>query len=67
VYPDDRVLYLTDGVLRARYRESLAEAVLLEPGKTYELTVDLGVTSNVFLSGHWIRLEESSSNFPRYD
>jgi putative CocE/NonD family hydrolase len=67
VFPDGRAIYLTDGILRARYRDSLAEPKSLEPGQVYELTLDLGPTSNVFLPGHRIRLEISSSNFPRYD
>ncbi|WP_081865932.1 CocE/NonD family hydrolase [Blastococcus sp. URHD0036] len=67
VHPDGRALYLTDGILRARYRNSLAQPELLEPEQEYELTLDLAVTSNVFLAGHRIRLEVSSSNFPRYD
>jgi uncharacterized protein len=52
---------------RARYRNSLAEPEPLTPGEIYELSLDLSVTSNVFLPGHRIRLEVSSSNFPRYD
>jgi putative CocE/NonD family hydrolase len=67
VFPDGRAIYLTDGILRARYRDSLAEPELLEPEKVYEVTLDLSVTSNVFRPGHRIRLEISSSNFPRYD
>jgi uncharacterized protein len=67
VFPDGRAIYLTDGILRARYRNSLAEPEPLEPGQVYEITLDLSVTSNVFLPGHRIRLEVSSSNFPRYD
>jgi putative CocE/NonD family hydrolase len=67
VFPDGRAIYLTDGILRARYRNSLAEPELLEPGHVYEITLDLSVTSNVFLPGHRIRLEVSSSNFPRFD
>jgi len=67
VFPDGRAIYLTDGILRARYRNSLAEPELLEPGQVYEITLDLSVTSNVFLPGHRIRIEVSSSNFPRYD
>jgi putative CocE/NonD family hydrolase len=67
VFPDGRAIYLTDGILRARYRNSLAAPELLDPGRVYELAVDLGPTSNVFLPGHRIRLEVSSSNFPRYD
>lgn len=67
VAPDGRATYLTDGILRARYRHSLAHPELLEPGEVYEVTLDLAVTSNVFLPGHRIRLEISSSSFPRYD
>jgi len=66
VFPDSRTLYLTDGILRARYRSSFREPELLEAGRIYELTLDLGATSNVFLPGHALRLEVSSSNFPRY-
>jgi len=67
VFPDGSAIYLTDGILRARYRTSLAQPALLEPGAVYEVTLDLSVTSNVFLPGHRIRLEISSSNFPRFD
>ena len=67
VLSDGRAIYLTDGILRARYRDSLAEPELLEPGRVYRVTLDLSVTSNVFLPGHRIGLEVSSSNFPRYD
>lgn len=67
VFPDGRALYLTDGILRARYRDSLTDPELLEPGRGYEIRLDLSVTSNVFLPGHRIRLEVSSRNFPRYD
>jgi putative CocE/NonD family hydrolase len=67
VHPDGRAMILTEGILRARYRNSTREAELLEPGRTYELTIDLWATSNVFKAGHQIRLEVSSSNFPRFD
>lgn len=67
VFPDGRALYLTDGILRARYRDSLADPEPLEPDRVYEVTLDLGVTANVFLPGHRIRLEVASSCFPRYD
>ncbi len=67
VYPDGRAEILTDGILRARYRESFAQPVLMEPGHIYELHIDLEATSNVFLADHRIRLEVSSSNFPRFD
>ena len=67
VFPDGRAIYLTDGILRARYRNSLAEPEPLTPGQPYELSLDLSITSNVFRPGHRIRLEVSSSNFPRFD
>jgi putative CocE/NonD family hydrolase len=58
---------LTDGIVRARYRESTARATPIEPGRVYEYTIDLWATANVFKAGHRIRLEVSSSNFPRFD
>jgi putative CocE/NonD family hydrolase len=67
VHPDGRAEILTDGILRARYRESTSEPQPLEPGRVYELEVDLWATANVFAVGHRIRLEVSSSNFPRFD
>ena len=67
VYPDGRAELLTDGILRARYRESFSEPKLLEPEQVYELHLDLWATSNVFKVGHSIRLEVTSSNFPRFD
>ena len=67
MFPDGRAIFLTDGILRARYRNSLAEPEPLTPGEPCELSLDLSITSNVFRPGHRIRLEVSSSNFPRYD
>lgn len=67
VYPDGRAEILTDGILRARYRESFSHPRLMEPGQIYELHLNLWATSNVFKIGHRIRLEVSSSNFPRFD
>lgn len=67
VYPDGRAVILTDGILRARYRNSFSRAELLQPGTIYELHIDLVATANVFKAGHCIRLEVSSSNFPRFD
>ncbi|MGC1338643.1 MAG: CocE/NonD family hydrolase, partial [Candidatus Binataceae bacterium] len=58
---------LTDGIIRARYRESQSEAKLLTPGKIAEFKIDLWSTANVFKAGHRIRLEVSSSNYPRFD
>lgn len=67
VHPDGRAINLTDGILRLRYREGLERAVLSQPGKVYAIRVDAGVTSNLFKAGHRIRVEVSSSNFPRFD
>jgi putative CocE/NonD family hydrolase len=67
VGPDGKAYNVTEGILRARYRESKETSSLLEPGKVYEYKIDLWSTSNVFLKGHRIRLEISSSNFPRFD
>ena len=58
---------LTDGIIRARYRDSSTTPSLVEPGRAYSYTIDLWATSNVFKRGHRIRLEISSSNFPRFD
>ena len=66
VYPDGRALCLTDGILRARYRDGLNES-LLEPGQPYRFSIDLWATSNVFKAGHRIRVQVTSSNFPRWD
>jgi len=67
VFPDGRARNLCDGLLRLRYRESLARAAVSRPGQIYAIAIDAGVTSNEFGKGHRIRLEISSSNFPRFD
>lgn len=67
VFPDGSARNLTDGILRVRYRGSLEKPELAKPGEVYKLSIDAGVTANVFLRGHRIRLEISSSNFPRFD
>jgi putative CocE/NonD family hydrolase len=68
VGPDGFAQNLTEGILRARYRESTTGASQpITPGQVYEYKIDLWSTSNVFLKGHKIRLEVSSSNFPRFD
>ena len=66
-FPDGLALNIGDGIVRARYRESRAGAVMLEPGRPYELTIELYPTALVFMPGHRIRLDISSSNFPRFD
>ena len=58
---------LTDGILRARYRDSRTNPTLLSPNRIYRYEIDVGVTGNLFKKGHSIRLEISSSNFPRFD
>ena len=67
VFPDGEARILTDGILRLRYRKSLQRAELATPGAVYEIAIDAGETANVFLRGHRIRLEISSSNFPKFD
>ena len=66
-YPEGYALNLTDGILRAKFRNSWERTELLEPGKVYCITIQLFPTSNLFVSGHRIRLDISSSNFPRFD
>ncbi|OYW78196.1 MAG: antibiotic hydrolase [Verrucomicrobia bacterium 12-59-8] len=66
-WPHGFDLNLTDGIVRARFRESLQEEKLMEPGKVYPFTIKLYPTSNVFKKGHRVRVDISSSNFPRFD
>jgi len=67
VSPDGFAMDLTEGILRMRYRDSQEHATFMNPGQIYQIAVDLWATSNVFLRGHTLRLEISSSNFPRFD
>lgn len=67
VSPDGFAQNLTEGILRARYRDSIETPSMMNPGQIYKLNVDLWATSNVFKKGHVLRLEVSSSNFPRFD
>jgi len=67
VWPDGFAQNLTEGIVRGRYRESQEKAQLMNPGQVYKFSVDLWATSNVFRKGHILRLEVSSSNFPRFD
>lgn len=66
-YPAGFDLNINDGIVRARFRESLKHEKLLEPGKIYPFTIKLYPASNVFKKGHRIRVDISSSNFPRFD
>lgn len=66
-YPDGYALNLADGIIRARYREDRARPRMLTPGQAVELEIVLYPISNLFARGHRIRLDISSSNFPRFD
>jgi putative CocE/NonD family hydrolase len=59
--------FLTDGVVRARYRDGTERPEEVVPGKVYKYTIDLWATSNLFKKGHRLRLYISSSNFPRFN
>ena len=59
--------FLTDGIVRGRYRESTRQATKITPGEVNKYTIDLWATANVFKAGHRIRLYLSSSNFPRFN
>ena len=67
VHPDGRAIILCEGICRARFRKGTDRPELIEPGRPYEFHIDMWDTSNLFKAGHRIRLEVSSSNFPRYD
>ena len=67
VRPDGYAQNLADGIVRARYRDSRTNPALLIPGQVTRFTIDLWATSHVFLPGHRVRVEISSSNFPRFD
>jgi putative CocE/NonD family hydrolase len=66
-YPDGYHLGLVDSIIRCRYREGWAREVLLEPGRPVQVAISLPPTSNLFAAGHRIRIDISSSNFPRLD
>jgi putative CocE/NonD family hydrolase len=66
-FPAGVELNVGDSIVRARYRDSLAKATLMRPGEVYAYTIELYPTSIVFAHGHRIRLDVSSSNFPRFD
>lgn len=66
-YPGGFDMNIADGILRARFRGPLKEEKLLKPGTIYELTIKPYPTSNIFKKGHRIRVDISSSNFPRFD
>ena len=67
VRPDGYAHNLQDGIIRARFRSSVSEPAPIEPGRIYEYEIDLWSVSHLVKAGHQIRLEVSSSNFPRFD
>jgi len=67
VGPDGRAINIQDGIIRTRYRDGLKKPSLLNPKEIYCYTIDLWATSYVFKQGHRIRIEVSSSNFPRFE
>jgi uncharacterized protein len=66
-FPGGFDLNIGDGILRTRFRDSLEEEKLMTPGEVYPVTIKLYPTANVFKKGHRIRVDVSSSNFPRFD
>jgi len=67
VYPDGTAYNLDETIQRVRYREGYEKEVFMENGKVYEVNMTPMSTSNYFEKGHKIRIEVSSSNFPRFD
>jgi uncharacterized protein len=66
-YPDGRAIRICEGIIRADHHDSSLLPSNIEPGKIYKYNIDLWATSNVFKKGHQIKVEISSSNFPRFD
>jgi putative CocE/NonD family hydrolase len=66
VQPDGRALFLCEGILRARYRHGLNRTELLEPGEVAEYRIRMYPTSNLFRRGHRLRVDVTSSSFPRF-
>jgi putative CocE/NonD family hydrolase len=66
-FPAGFDLNIADGIIRTRFRNSLKREELMQPGEIYRITIRPYPTSNVFKKGHRIRLDISSSNFPRFD
>ena len=66
-YPDGFAMNLTEGLLRVRYRDSWERPTLMVPGEVYAITIELFPIGNLFVPGHRLRLDISSSNFPHFD
>jgi putative CocE/NonD family hydrolase len=67
VHPDGFAMNIAEGILRARFRNGLDRMELLKPGEIYEYEIDMRGTAHVFLPGHRIRVDVTSSNFPQFD
>ncbi len=67
LHPDGKAINITQGILRARFRDFLENPTLIEPGKVYAYKIGVWETSNVFKAGHRIRVEISSSDWPNHD
>ena len=67
VFPDGYAMRLTDGIVRARFRKSIRRPTTIAPGRIYEYQIDCWATSNLFRKGHGIRVEISSSAFPKFE
>jgi len=66
-YPTGYALNITDGIIRCRYRNSFEKPEAIVPGEVFKVTIEPFATANLFAKGHRIRLDISSSNFPKYD
>ena len=66
-YPDGYAMNLADGIIRARYRNGFEKPELLVPNEVYQISIDVFPTSNLFVKGHRIRVDISSSNYPAFD
>ncbi|MDD4876667.1 MAG: CocE/NonD family hydrolase [Dehalococcoidales bacterium] len=67
VYPDGSAFNVSEGCIRSRYRKSVLQPELINPGEVYEYLIDMAATSIVFRRSHHIRIDITSSNFPRID
>ena len=67
VYPNGFAMNIAEGILRARFRNSLDKMELLTPNRPYEFEIDMDLTANVFQSGHRISVDITSSGFPQFD
>jgi uncharacterized protein len=66
-YPGGYALILSDGIIRCRYRASFERPEPIVPGEVFEVMIEAFPTANLFARGHRIRLDVSSSNFPKFD